>query len=397
MIINIEQILANAMEIKEELISYRRELHSEPELSFKEYKTSSYIQNKLNQFNIPFKVICDTGVIGLIGSGDNCVAIRADMDALPILEETNLPFSSKTSGIMHACGHDFHTTMLLGAAKILKSFENELPGSVKLIFQPGEEKLPGGAKLLIDNGVLDNPAPKAIFGQHVFPEEETGTISMAPGAIMASADEIYINLKGKSSHAAQPHLGGDAIVAASQIILALQTLLTKFKDPTKSAVISITSIHGGTATNTFPDEVRLMGTMRTFDNDIREQLNKKIHETIEALSKIYNVTFEINILKGYPPLINEESAWIAAKLSGEKIFGVENVKNFIPKMWAEDFAYYGQKIPACFWFLGVKPPNTTPMAGLHNSKFDPDENSLPYGAAMLAWTAASALMENENK
>jgi amidohydrolase len=259
------------------LQNIRRTIHRNPELSFQEFETSNFIKQKLGEWGIEHREIGGTGVVAHIGNGDNCVALRADIDALPIHEETGLEYSSQNPGVMHACGHDMHTTMLLGAAYRLKQIENELKGVVKLIFQPGEEKLPGGAKLLIENGVLENPRPGAIFGQHINPGESVGKISLAPGYVMASADELYITVKGKGSHAAQPHIGNDAILAASHLVQYYQTMVSKMKNPLDSGVISITAVNGGSANNIFPSEVKMLGTMRAFNQDWRNY----IHEIIE--------------------------------------------------------------------------------------------------------------------
>lgn len=384
-------ILLKAYELEAEIIKHRRHIHANPELSFKEFETSKYIQTELDKLNIPYKVMAETGVVGLIGKGDNCVALRADIDALPIKEETDLDFSSENDGVMHACGHDMHASMLLGAAKILKGMESELKGTVKLIFQPGEEKVPGGASVLIDEGVLENPAPRAIFGQHVNPLETLGKISLASGPIMASADELYWTIKGKAGHAAQPHLSSDAVIASAQLILYVQSLLTKFRDPLTPGVISITAIHGGSAPNIFPDEVKLMGTLRSFDKEWRDEM----HELLEIKSKdicaLYNAKCKLHIEKGYSPVVNNQQTTDIANCAAKELFGDETVLELIPKMWAEDFGYYSLKIPGTFWFLGVRPEGVSEMPPLHNQGFSPDEKALTKGAAMMAYAAVNYL------
>lgn len=384
--------LVKAERIKEKVIEYRRKIHSNPELAFKEVETARYIRNILDEFGIENEAIAETGVVAHIGSGNNCVALRADIDALPIAEETNLDFSSKNEGIMHACGHDLHTAMLLGSAVLLKEMENELKGVVKLIFQPAEEKLPGGASILIKEGVLENPRPMAVFGQHIDPKLSSGKIALSSGYVMGSADELYWTINGKGSHAAQPHLANDAVLAASQIVLSLQTLVTKFRDPLVPGLISVTSIQGGTAPNIFPEEIRMMGTMRTFDNDLRDILHKKIAEVSNSISELYGCNCNVNIVKGYPPLRNNEDTTNFVKKISIDIVGSENVLNWEPKMWAEDFAYYAQAIPSTFWFLGANPSeNPDAAAGLHNPKLKPDEKALLYGTALMLAAAVEFL------
>lgn len=386
-----ETIFDDVNKIYDKIISHRRFLHSNPELSFKEYKTSAYIKDHLNKLQISFEEIGETGVIAQIGSGDSCVALRADIDALPISEETGLDFTSCNPGVMHACGHDMHTAILLGAAEILKANEADLGGIVKLIFQPAEEKLPGGASILIDKGVLENPRPGAIFGQHVYPGAPGGKISLASGPIMASADELYWNIRAVSCHAAQPQLGTDAILASSQLIINLHSLVNKSRNPINPGLISITSVHGGTAPNIFPGEVKLMGTLRSFDNDWRLKFHEIIMNVSKNICEMYGCTCEVDIVKGYPPLINNNQTTDLAKNVAEDVFGMENVLEFEPKMWAEDFAYYTQKIPGTFWFLGVRPEGTDSMPGLHNSTFNPSEDAIRTGTAMLVVSALKYL------
>ncbi|MFC2129993.1 M20 family metallopeptidase [Bacteroidota bacterium] len=380
-------IIESVEAIHEELIKHRRHIHSNPELSFKEFKTSEYIKSVLSDLEIENKIIAETGVVGLIGSGDKCVALRADMDALPIQEETGLSYSSGKDGIMHACGHDMHVAMLLGAAKILKENESELDGTVKLIFQPGEEKLPGGAKILIEEGVLDNPTPQAVFGQHIYPEAPTGTISIAPGFIMAAPDELYWTIHGKGGHAAQPHHNNDAILAASNLVVFLKSMLTKYKNPVSHGILSVTAIHGGNATNVFPDEVKLMGTFRSFDENWRVFMHEEIRKRSQEICHLYNTECTVEILKGYPPVFNtpEKVDFIRDIAAG--LLGTESVLNFEPKMWGEDFAYYAQKVPAAFWFLGVRQRDKNHIPALHNAKLAPDEEALIYGTVLFVETA----------
>ena len=371
----------------------RRTIHQYPELAFNEYKTSRLITYEMERLGIKFEKVVGTGVIAKIGTGDKCIALRADIDALPIQEETDAEFASKAKGIMHACGHDTHTAMLLGAAKILKKHENDLNGTVLLIFQPSEEKLPGGAKKIIESGVLDNPKPEYIFAQHVYPSETTGSIALNTGYVMASADELYWTIKGKEAHAAQPHLGHNPISVTAQIIAQVQSLLNSVKNPLDSAVLTITSVHGGSAPNIIPGEVKISGTLRTFNNNLRFELLKKIEEISISIANDYGCKCDFSPAIGYPPLKNDENAVELARTTASEMLGDEKVKNFEPKMWAEDFAYYYEKggIPSCFWFLGVKPADQNEMPGLHHPRFLPDEDSMKTGTAMLVATTFNAL------
>lgn len=382
-----KEILEKSKALFPKMQKIRREIHSNPELSFEEYQTCKFIQDRLNELGIENKVIGKTGVVALVGKGDKCVGLRADIDALPIREETGLEFASKNDGVMHACGHDMHTTMLIGAAEILKEIEDELGGVVKLIFQPGEEKLPGGASILIEEGVLENPKVDAIFGQHIYPGESEGVVSLNSGPVMGAPDELYFTLKGKSTHAAQPHLGFDPIVAASQLIIHFQTLMTKYKDPIEAGVLSITSIKGGNATNIIPDEVKLMGTLRSFNEKWREMMHKLIRDNSKVLCTMYGCDIEIDIKKGYPPVINDEKLTRLTRQNSTILVGSGSTIDFLPKMWGEDFAYYGKNIPSTFWFTGVRPIDQDEMPALHNSKLSPSENAMPIGTAMLVTAA----------
>ncbi len=392
---NNQNFLQEAQALTPEIISNRRHLHRNPELSFHEYNTSVYIQNKLSEMGIAFTVMATTGVIALIGQGDRCVALRADIDALPIEEETGLEYSSQNKGVMHACGHDAHTSMLLGAAKILKKYENELGGVVKLIFQPGEEKVPGGASILIKEGVLTNPQPEVIFGQHVFPGNPVGESSFVSGSMMASADELYWTIRGKGCHAAQPHQGIDPILVAAELITNLQSIITKKRNPLSPGVLAITSIHAGSVTNIVPDTVELKGTLRSFDNEWRFLALAEIKKRSEMIAAMHGATCDFNPLIGYPPLVNNQTAVDFARKTAESVFGKSTVTDFEPKMWGEDFAFYAQEIPACFWVMGVRPDGVDEMPGLHNSHFTPDEGALASGTALLV-SVATEWLKNPN-
>ncbi len=389
----INNVLESAQRLKPKLLENRRYLHRFPELSFFEFQTAEYIEAQLAESGIQSKRIAQTGVVAQIGRGERCVALRADIDALPIQEKTELAFASENHGIMHACGHDCHTAMLLAAASILKENENSLGGIVKLLFQPGEEKVPGGASLMIAAGALANPTPEVIFGQHVFPEAETGTISTAKGMMMASADELYWTLIGKGAHAAQPHRGNDPILAAAELIQHLQSLITKSRNPLMPGLLAITSIHGGTATNIIPEVVEMKGTLRSFDDTWREFMLQEIISRTEKICCLSGVKGECNVVRGYPAVWNDPKSTEFVQDISRKVVGSKNTLSFEPKMWGEDFGYYGKHIPATFWMLGVKKIGFEDIPGLHNPNFIPDEEALPIGAALMA-AAAISWLEN---
>ncbi len=386
----IEKIKSLAKNYKEEFIQVRRDIHANPELSYVEFETSAYIQSKLTAWGIPFEVMATTGVVGLI-HGKNpearIVALRADIDALPITEENDVPYKSKNNGVMHACGHDVHTTCLLGAAKILNDTKADWEGTVKLIFQPGEEKNPGGASLLIKEGVLENPAPQKIFGLHVHNILQVGEFSFRGGMVMASTDEIYITIKGKGGHAAAPHLTADTILIASQLVVSLQQIVSRNNSPFNPTVLSITSIQGGNATNIIPSEVKLMGTFRAMDEAWRYKAHELIKTQTEMLVQAMGATAEVKIDVGYPFVKNDEALSASAKILAEEFAGAENVSETELRMGAEDFAYYSQLIPACFYRLGVGNKNKGITIGVHTPTFNVDEDAIEHGMGMMAWLA----------
>jgi hippurate hydrolase len=387
-----QQIKNLAKKYAGEIISIRHHLHANPELSYQEFETSKFIQQQLTALNIPFEIKATTGVIGLL-KGKNpekrVVALRADMDALPITEENDIPYKSTHPGVMHACGHDVHTSCLLGAAKILSELKNEWEGTVKLIFQPGEEKNPGGASILIKEGVLENPAPKNIFGMHVHTTLEKGKLSFRSGMVMASADEIYITIKGKGGHAASPHLTADTILIASNLIVSLQQLISRNNSPFNPSVLSITSIHGGNTTNVIPSEVKLMGTFRAMN----EEWSYKAHELIKTMAtqmvESMGAEIDLKIDIGYPSVLNNESLTVAARASAETFVGKENVEETELRMGAEDFAFYSHKIPGCFFRLGTANIAKGITAGVHTPKFNIDEDAIEIGMGMMALLGAT--------
>jgi hippurate hydrolase len=375
-------------------IAIRHHLHANPELSYKEYQTSKYIQDRLEEYGIPFQIMAETGVIGLI-KGKNpesrIVALRADIDALPIQEENDVPYKSKNKGVMHACGHDVHTSVLLGASRILNELKNEWEGTVKLIFQPGEERNPGGASILIKEGVLKNPEPSAIFGLHVHPGLPVGTFSFRGGKVMASADEIFITVKGKGGHAAAPHLTTDTVLVASHIVVALQQIISRNNDPLSPSVLTISSIQGGYTTNVIPSEVKMMGTLRALDETWRFRAHELIRKIATATAESMGATIDLEIDIGYPAVINNEQLSEKSMVLAKELVGDEHVETTEMRMGAEDFGYYSQVIPGCFYRLGVGNVEKGITATVHTPVFNVDEGAIKEGMQMMAWLGAKAV------
>jgi len=391
-----EKIKSLAKQYAPDFINIRHHLHANPELSYQEFETSKFVRQKLSEFNIPFEIKATTGVVGLI-KGKNpskkIIALRADMDALPIKEENSVDYKSKHDGIMHACGHDVHTTCLLGAAKILSELKNEWEGTIKLIFQPGEEKNPGGASIMIKDGVLDNPKPQAIFALHVNPQLETGKLSFRSGQVMASADELYFTIKGKGGHAASPHTAVDPILIASHLVIGLQQVISRNKNPFDSSVISITSINGGTTTNVIPDEVKLMGTFRAMNEEWRKKAHGLIERTAKGLVSSMGGDIDVHIDKGYPVVFNDEKLNSSAQSLAEEFMGKANIQETEMRMGAEDFGYYSELIPGCFYRLGTGNKEKGITAGVHTPHFNIDESAIEVGVGMMAWLGSCANIE----
>lgn len=386
------QIQALAKKYKEDFIAVRHHLHANPELSYKEFETSKYVQSKLTEFGIPFTVMAETGVVGLIegkNPSSKVIALRADMDALPILEENNIPYKSKVDGVMHACGHDVHTTCLLGAAKILNELKAEWEGTVKLIFQPGEEKNPGGASIMIREGVLENPKPQCIFGLHVHPGLQLGQLSFRAGKVMASADELYLTVKGKGGHAASPHLSVDPILIASHLVVSLQQIISRNRNPHNPSVLSITAFNAGTTTNVIPNEVKIMGTFRAMDEAWRFEAHELIRRNAKLLVESMGGELDIHIDVGYPTVYNNEVLNEKAKEKAADFLGSVHVEETELRMGAEDFGYYSQVIPGCFFRLGVMNKEKGITSGVHTPTFNIDENAIEAGMAMMAWLGSS--------
>jgi amidohydrolase len=392
----IEKIKSLAKEYAPEFVEIRHHLHANPELSYQEFETSKFVQQKLNEFGIPFEIKAATGVVGLI-KGKNpdkkIVALRADMDALPIKEENNVDYKSKREGIMHACGHDVHTTCLLGAARILNELKDEWEGTLKLIFQPGEEKNPGGASILIKEGVLENPKPQAIFGLHVNPQLEIGKLSFRSGQVMASADELYFTIKGKGGHAASPQTCIDPILIASHLIISLQQVISRNRNPFDPSVLSITAINGGTTTNVIPDQVKLLGTFRAMNEEWRKKAHELIERTAKELVHSMGGEVQLHIDKGYPVVYNNYQLNEKAKELAEQFMAKENVEETEVRMGSEDFGYYSQIIPGCFYRLGTGNKEKGTSAGVHTPHFNIDENAIEIGIGMMTWLGVSIVFE----
>jgi hippurate hydrolase len=388
----LQKIQQLAQLYQQEFVHIRRQIHSRPELSYQEFETSQFIQEKLTSFGIPFTVMATTGVIGLI-EGKNptsrIVALRADIDALPIQEENNVAYKSTRDGIMHACGHDVHTSCLLGAAKILQETKADWEGTVKLIFQPGEEKNPGGASLLIKEGVLENPRPEGIVALHVHPGLALGQLSFRGGTVMASADELYFTIKGKGGHAAAPHLTSDTILAASHLVISLQQIISRNNNPFNPSVLSISSFQGGHTTNVIPSEVKLMGTLRCMNETWRFHAHELIRRHVQHLGEAMGVDMSVHIDVGYPTVLNNEQLNETARTLAADYFGAAHVEETEMRMGAEDFGYYAQQIPACFFRLGVMNTAKGITSGVHTPTFNIDEDAIEIGIGIMAWLGAN--------
>lgn len=389
-----EKISRLAQDIHTEVVGNRRHLHANPELSFEEYETSAFVKSKLDELGISYKNMADTGIVALISGSkpsDSVVALRADMDALPILEANDVPYRSTKEGVMHACGHDVHTSSLLGTAKILTELKDEFAGTVKLIFQPAEERLPGGANLMIKEGVLENPKPQAVIGQHVMPLIETGKVGFRAGKYMASTDEIYVTVHGKGGHGAQPQQNIDPVLITSHIIIALQSIVSRVADPKIPSVLSFGKVIANGATNVIPNEVKLEGTFRTMDEEWRRKAHEKMKKMAEGIAEAMGGSCDFNIMRGYPFLINEEKLTANARAYAEEYLGKENVLDLDIWMAAEDFAYYSQAADACFYRLGTGNEARGITSSVHTPTFDVDEDSLKLSTGLMTYIALKQL------
>ena len=383
-----EKIKSLAKQYAPVLTDIRHHLHANPELSFKEFETCRFISNQLSEWNIPFKNIATTGTVAVI-EGNNAskriVALRADIDALPITEQNDVAYKSKNEGVMHACGHDVHTTSLLGAAKILSDTKNEWEGTVKLIFQPGEERNPGGASIMIKEGVLEDPKPQAIVALHVHPGLPVGKLSFRSGLVMASSDEIYITVRGKGGHAASPHLTVDTILVASQIVVSLQQIISRNNNPFTPSVLSICSFQGGNSTNVIPQEAKLIGTFRAMDENWRYKAHHLIEKQVKEIGHALGAEVDIKIDVGYPAVYNDADVTGKAINLAREFSGAENIEQTELRMGSEDFGFYAQKVPACFFRLGVGNESKGIVYNVHTPTFNIDEAALETGAGIMAW------------
>ena len=391
-----EKVKSLAKELHQQTINIRRHLHRHPELSFQEHKTAAFISKRLKEMGLePKENVAGTGVTAIIkGNGDNekVIALRADMDALPITEANEVSYKSKNEGVMHACGHDVHTASLLGAASILQSVKNDLKGSVKLVFQPGEERIPGGASLMIKDGVLQNPRPNSIVGQHVMPFLPVGTVGFREGMYMASADEIYMTVKGKGGHAAMPENLVDPVLIASHIIVALQQIVSRNSSPKIPSVLSFGKIKADGATNVIPDTVYIEGTFRTLNEEWRAKAKEQMANIVHGIAKGMGGEVDLDIKHGYPYLVNEPTLTNKLKNAAIDYMGKENVIDLDIWMAAEDFAFYSHEVDACFYRLGTRNEEKGITSGVHTPTFNIDEDALQTGAGLLAWLAISELM-----
>ncbi|AHM60474.1 amidohydrolase [Flammeovirgaceae bacterium 311] len=391
----LERVKVLAAQWEQDLIANRRHLHANPELSFQEYQTAAFIQERLKSWGISFQApVAGTGIVGTI-AGKNpqkkVFALRADMDALPILEANDVSYKSKNDGVMHACGHDVHTTSLLGAARILHELRDSFEGSVRLIFQPGEELLPGGASLMIKEGVLKNPEPAGIVGQHVMPLIPAGKVGFREGMYMASTDELYVTVKGKGGHAAMPEQNIDPVLITAHIIVALQQIVSRVASPKVPTVLSFGKIIANGATNVIPNEVHIEGTFRTMDEAWRAEAHKRMKKMAECIAEGMGGECDFDIQKGYPYLENDPGLTQQARAAAVEYLGAENVVDLDLWMAAEDFSYYSHEVDSCFYRLGTRNEERGITSSVHTPTFDIDETALPIGAGLMAWIALKQL------
>jgi amidohydrolase len=389
-----EQIQQLSATIFNDVVANRRHLHSHPELSFNEVATSAFVAAKLDELGLTYQKMADNGLVALIKGdkpSDQVVALRADMDALPITEINDVPYKSQNVGVMHACGHDAHTSSLLGTAKILTDLKSEFGGTVKLIFQPAEEKLPGGASLMIKEGVLENPKPQAVLGQHVMPLIDAGKVGFRAGKYMASTDEIYVTVHGKGGHGAQPQQNIDPVIITAHILTALQQVVSRFADPKSPSVLSFGKVIANGATNVIPNEVYLEGTFRTMDEKWRGEAHIKMKKMAEGIADSMGGSCDFNIVRGYPFLINEEKLTAATRSHAEDYLGKENVLDLDIWMAAEDFAYYSQVADSCFYRLGTRNESRGITSSVHTPTFDVEEEAFKISTGLMAYLAVKQL------
>ncbi len=391
-----EKIKKLAAEYFNEIQNIRQHIHAHPELSFQEIETSKFVQQKLSEWKIPFTPnIAKTGIVAILKSNKNAdkkvIALRSELDALPIHEKNNCSYASQNAGVMHACGHDVHTACMLGAAKILNELNAEWEGTIKLIFQPSEEKEPGGASVMIKEGVLENPKPEMILALHVHPSMTVGKTGFRSGLYMASADEIYITVKGKGGHGALPQNCVDTVLLASHIVVALQQIVSRNAYPIIPTVLSFGKMIANGATNVIPDEVRIEGTLRTMDEPWRKVVHQKIKQIAQGVAQSMGGDAVVEISNGYPCLKNDFTVTEKSRANAKKYLGDENVEELDLRMTAEDFSFFAEKIPACFFRLGTASADGSNSSAVHTATFNIDEQALEIGAGLMAYQAMQHL------
>jgi amidohydrolase len=391
-----DKIKALAQTYKSEIIANRRHLHAHPELSFQEHQTAAFVEEKLKSFGITkIDRKANTGLVALIegrNPSSRTVALRGDMDALPILEQNEVSYKSTTPGVMHACGHDVHTASLLGAAQILSKVKEEFEGTIKLIFQPGEELIPGGASLMIKDKALENPKPSVILGQHVMPLIPVGKVGFRKGMYMASADELYITVKGKGGHGAMPETLVDPVLIAAHMIVALQQVISRNASPKIPSVLSFGRVEALGATNIIPNEVKIQGTFRTLNEDWRAKAHQHMVQIAKGIAEGMGGEVDFEVRKGYPFLKNAEALTERVQHAAADYLGSDNVVDLDIWMAAEDFSYYTQEIDGCFYRLGTRNESKGIVSGVHTPTFDIDEDALEIGAGLMAFLAVNELM-----
>jgi amidohydrolase len=390
-----EIIIGKASAVRQEVIDLRRHLHKYPELSYKEFETSAYIKEWLKKNDIDFREgIAGTGILATINgkaAGKRVIAVRAEMDALPINEENNTEYKSLNPGKMHACGHDAHMAMMMGTALVLKQVADKFGGMVILIFQPGEEKNPGGAKLVIDSGAFENLKPDLFIAQHILPELETGKVGYKPGRYMASCDELYFTIKGRGGHAALPGLTTDQIYIASNLVIRLkQRVAEKQKERNIPTVLGIGSIIGEGATNVIPDKVEIAGTFRTFDEKWRAEALDMVRSIARSTAEEFDVIIDANISEGYPVLINDEQLTKEAIEYSSELLGEDKIETYDIRMSSDDFSFYSSIAPSLYYRVGIRPEGAM-MRKLHTSVFDIDEKGMDTGVKNLSWLICNFL------
>lgn len=390
----IQQLIEQkSIQLFEKVKLYREHIHSNPELSYQEHNTMAFVSEQLTKLGIEHtNKIGDTGIVAIIRNGSHsadaeCIGLRSDLDALPIQEENDIPFKSKVDGVMHACGHDVHTSILLGAAEILNDLKEQLPRPVKLIFQPGEEKNPGGATYMIRDGALENPKVKEMYALHVFPDMEVGKVGFKEGIYMASCDEIYITINGKGGHGATPHQCIDPIAIGAEMILNLQTIVSRKCDPKIPCVLSFGHFEALGATNVIPSKAILKGTFRTMNETWRAEALELITKQVNGIAKSNGATADIEISKGYPYLENDPKVTASIRIKAQSFLGEDKVEELPIRLTSEDFSYYSQELPVCFFRLGVRNEAKGITYGVHHPKFNIDDEALTIGMQMMAIAA----------